>query len=197
MMLAVPKEVIEGAAARRAEEHRRKMKAKMLEDHEARKLLAGYTPTTKEMRAELEEAGFVPANEEMQMVLSTKFTKGLDNLKPAKNQTKSWLTLFKLADVDGSGNISYDELLSLIRNHLKLSKEDLSEWLVKALWVALDADSGGAISVQEFGRFMRLHDRQKRTVTVSKRTLPPPSRPAKGFHQRQAPIGLLVCLLRR
>ena len=181
MMLAVPKEVIEGVAARRAEEHRRKMKAKMLEDQEARKLLAGYTPTTKEMRAELEEAGFVPANEEMQMVLSTKFNEGLDNLKPAKNQTKSWLTLFKLADVDGSGNISYDELLSLIRNHLKLSKEDLSEWLVKALWVALDADSGGAISVQEFGRFMRLHDRQKRTVTVSKRTLPPPSRPAKGL----------------
>ena len=57
--------------------------------------------------------------------------------------------------------ISYEELKGMLREELKLKKKDLSDDELKALWKALDADLGGFVSADEFGRFMRLGEPDK------------------------------------
>ena len=52
--------------------------------------------------------------------------------------------------------ISYEELKGMLREELKLKKKDLSDEELKSLWKALDADLGGFVNTEEFGRFMRL-----------------------------------------
>ena len=178
MKLAAPPAVVTGAAAKRAEEHRRQIAEKALADLEARKLLAGYVPTTRDILNELEAADMPQFSEEDQLHMSIKYNDSLEHLKPAKGQTKSWLTLFKMVDVDDSGSISFDELVAITRNLLKLSKAEMPEVRIKALWVTLDVDGSNVISTQEFGRFMRKGNRQKRTTTskVKARDIPPPSK---------------------
>lgn len=66
-----------------------------------------------------------------------------------------WYLLFKAADTDQSGRISYTELKEIVRGPLQFSKAELPAPKLKALWKALDEDSSGWISAGEFGRFMR------------------------------------------
>ena len=49
----------------------------------------------------------------------------------------------------------------MIREELKLKKKDLPDDEVKALWLALDADLGGFVSADEFGKFMRKGEPEK------------------------------------
>ena len=74
--------------------------------------------------------------------------------------------------------------MSVVRNVLKLTSTDLSTQRIKALWIALDADSGGQISSNEFGRFMRLAQRAQ-SATSPKRQLPDASTLGRG---RAAPL---------
>ena len=69
-----------------------------------------------------------------------------------------WFRLFKLMDDDGSGRISYHELIGMIREELRLDAHDLPEGRVQAVWKALDSDSSGYIGAGEFGAFMRRAD---------------------------------------
>ena len=69
---------------------------------------------------------------------------------------RSWFCLFRDVDVDGSGAIAFDELRAMVRGELRVRESALSEARLKAVWVALDADGSGLISVGEFGQFMHL-----------------------------------------
>ena len=74
---------------------------------------------------------------------------------------REWFKLFKHMDDDGSGRISYKELAGMIREELKLSKADLKESKLQAVWRALDSDLSGFISAGEFGRFMRKGEKEQ------------------------------------
>lgn len=66
-----------------------------------------------------------------------------------------WYRLFKSVDRDGSGQISFDEFVVLLRQDLKLSGLGFEREAIKAAWVAMDEDGSGFISCGEFGKFMR------------------------------------------
>jgi len=70
-------------------------------------------------------------------------------------QARSWYKLFCHMDDDLSGKVSFNEFEDMIRNELHVSKEKVSEDMLKAVWRALDEDNSGQISCGEFGHFMR------------------------------------------
>ena len=67
---------------------------------------------------------------------------------------RGWFRLFKHMDDDGSGKVSFAEFEDLVRNELLLGGAELPEPSLKAVWVALDDDGSGFITVKEFGVFM-------------------------------------------
>ena len=76
-------------------------------------------------------------------------------LQDGVSRHESWFRLFKRMDDDGSGRVSYAELEELVRHELQLPPSQLPEHSLKAVWVALDEDGSGYITVREFGQFMR------------------------------------------
>ena len=56
---------------------------------------------------------------------------------------------------DGSEQISYAELASMVRQGLGLSLKELPERKLMAIWLALDQDNSGLISAGELGAFLR------------------------------------------
>ena len=82
----------------------------------------------------------------------------------------SWFKLFKHMDDDGSGKVAYVEFEGLVRHELQLTPKELPEAALKAVWVALDSDGSGHISVGEFGAFMRkgepVQDKARRTLPL-------------------------------
>jgi len=69
-----------------------------------------------------------------------------------------WYKVFKLVDVDGSGEIGYDEFFKIIRRPLPclaISVKEIPNEDLKGLWKAMDQDLSGSISAQEFMVFMR------------------------------------------
>ena len=67
----------------------------------------------------------------------------------------SWYRLFKSVDRDGSGQISFDEFVLMLRQDLRLANLGFNRDTIKATWATIDEDSSGFISCGEFGRFMR------------------------------------------
>ena len=64
-------------------------------------------------------------------------------------QTRTWYNLFKAADKDISGLISFAELESMLRGLLHMSHSELSDNDLRSLWRALDVDSSGHITSGE------------------------------------------------
>jgi len=58
--------------------------------------------------------------------------------------------------VDGSRRISYKELERLIRDELRVSKAELPEQRLHALWKVLDDNASGFVDAGELSRFMRI-----------------------------------------
>ena len=135
---------------------RQAAQAKMADQEAEAKKRAGYLTKTTEMRDHLAEHGVPPSSEEQQKKLSLKFNERLDVLNIGRAGARTWLTLFKDIDTNDGGTITYDEFTSVLRQKLKISKVDLPNVNLMALWVALDADAGDQISSTEFGRFMKL-----------------------------------------
>jgi len=176
MMLAAPARTTAGQANRRAEELRKANQAKAAAAQSEQMAINGMSVVSTTMiRKELELLGIGPADEEEQTALSAKLNARLAHMLPGKDRARSWLTLFKEIDVDGSGLITYDELVSVIRTKLKVPRADLAEVRIKSLWIALDADSGGQITSAEFGRFMQMHSRAEKQA---KKKLPEVKAPA-------------------
>ena len=67
-----------------------------------------------------------------------------------------WYRFFKEIDEDGSGRMMYDELVKMVRIHLRMPETQVSDRQLQEVWRALDQDNSGYINAGEFGRFMRL-----------------------------------------
>ena len=59
----------------------------------------------------------------------------------------SYFALFKAVDADGSGFVTYDELLDVVRRELQVGRSVISDDTLKALWCALDVDSSNQLQV--------------------------------------------------
>lgn len=106
-------------------------------------------------------------------------------------ETVCWFKLFRQVDADGSGLISYDEFVAMVRNDLKLSARALPESQMRVVWLALDTDGSGYLSSGEFGAFMRLGAPQSdRGVSSTQRRSPPrmPHHGAGSASSRGAPV---------
>jgi len=170
MMMAAPKRETLGAMDRRAMEVKKAKAEKVAAQEAVAMQINGMNVvTTAQITAELSELGVPPASDEEQELLSIKFNQRLMYMLPGKERARSWLTLFKEIDVDDSGLITYDELADAVRVRLKLSKSDLPDVRLKALWLALDNDGGGQIASSEFGRFMKMQERAMKAGTPPKR----------------------------
>jgi len=102
----------------------------------------------KDLNAKL--ASVSPASEEQQVIYSTMLNQRLHAIGQ-----DLWMRMFKIADADNSGRISFHEFSLLIRKYLRVPASALSEEDLQGLWRALDEDSSGYISCGEFGKFMR------------------------------------------
>jgi len=72
----------------------------------------------------------------------------------------NWYKVFNACDEDGSGNMDFEELVSVVRKSfpgLSLTPKQISDKTLKGLWTALDTDRSGLVDVREFMVFMRYH----------------------------------------
>ena len=86
--------------------------------------------------------------------LSERLNRQVARIEPVPSK-QCWYRVFKIMDDDGSGKITYSELLDLIRNSLEISTSEMSDADLKSVWVALDKDGSGFLTAGEFGAFMR------------------------------------------
>ena len=63
--------------------------------------------------------------------------------------------LFREADVDGRGEVTFDEFQIVVRKKLNLAPAEMSEARLRALWCALDADDSNAIRVDELAKLLK------------------------------------------
>ena len=84
--------------------------------------------------------------------MSLEFNRRMHKLFPG---SAAWYKLFKEMDDDGSGKITFSELLDMVRSELEFSKKDISDTALKRVWAALDDDRSGYLTSGEFGAFMR------------------------------------------
>ena len=64
-------------------------------------------------------------------------------------ESPSWFKMFRKVDGDGSGLISYDEFVEMVRGDLQLSAKVMPQARLQALWLALDTDGSGYLSSGE------------------------------------------------
>lgn len=142
--------------------------------------------STNDIKAELEAAGVpLPTDEEV-TELSRQFNGRL--AEAMRGKTGTWYTLFKEVDDDASGLITYDEMRTVVRKKLKMTKKDLSEQKLQALWCALDEDGSDHIAAVEFGRFMKRAARaDKSSKRASGRDLSPLKSPPRASPSKPLP----------
>ena len=94
---------------------------------------------TSEMRAELEAQGMALPGEEEMAEHSRQLNEWLEHLRFKRNKPASttWFNLYAEVDEDGSGFITYDEFVDVIRHKCEVRPRELSDDSLKALWVAL------------------------------------------------------------
>jgi hypothetical protein len=63
--------------------------------------------------------------------------------------------LFREADVDGSGEVTFDEFQLVVRKKLNHATAEMPGARLRALWCALDADDSNAIRVDEFAKLLK------------------------------------------
>ena len=84
------------------------------------------------------------------------FLKQLSILRPRGQDNISYYGLFKRMDEDGSGKVTFDEFLNLIRRGMNVDAEQMPYKTVAGLWKAIDEDNNGFVVAGEFCQFMRL-----------------------------------------
>eukprot|EP00913_Durusdinium_trenchii_P028664 g26880.t1 len=70
----------------------------------------------------------------------------------------NWFKIFNQIDADGSGNLSYDELVSCVRSSypcLRVSTNEVTDKELRGLWKALDSMGSIEVPVHRFMVFMR------------------------------------------
>lgn len=94
------------------------------------------------------------ANLETLDALSAQLNARLALLFPPPS-TPSWFKLFRLADEDDAGHISFGAFCLLLRTHLELPPRLLPQHEIRAAWRLLDPDGSGFLSRSAFGALMR------------------------------------------
>lgn len=121
---------------------------------------------TKEIRAELDAKG-IPLPEEQEVDdLSIKMFVWLEEYRynEGKTQSHSWVNLFKDFDADGSGYVTYDEFMDVIRHKLKVTAKMLPQDTIDALWCHLDADESNQVQADEMSKFFRRADSERKLL---------------------------------
>lgn len=124
------------------------------------KLDVSYAQPTREMREELQAQGVVLPSADEEVALSRQFNAWLEQMiydrnDKSKRHSQTWYNLFKQADLDDSGFITFDELREVVRQKLKKGPKVMSDQTLMALWCHLDLDDSNAIQMDEMGRFLR------------------------------------------
>lgn len=147
-------------------------KAKMQKDHSATKLVGAISgdrfnmnraidsQPTAEMRAELAKAGTpIPDGAELTNI-STEYHQYIADYRHLEGKAKAttWFNLFAEVDRDGSGDITFDELMTVTRQQLRIGPNKKSDAAIKALWCALDVDDSNMVVKDEMAAFFRLGD---------------------------------------
>ena len=84
-------------------------------------------------------------------------TEGAPTNDSAPEQRFNWFKMFNILDVDGSGRLGFEELESVMSgavSPLCTPRRCCRSEQIKALWKAIDADSSGDVTVDEFMGFM-------------------------------------------
>jgi len=108
---------------------------------------------TKALNSDLD--GVPVATESQVRSLSRKLNRAACRMYPDTRTQAAFFQLFQHMDKDKSGLVSYAEVQSMVRHHLKLSKQDLPEQELQATWRWMDEDGSGMIRSGEFNKLMR------------------------------------------
>lgn len=111
---------------------------------------------TIELRDQLDAKGVPPLDNDAVHGLSKMFNEHLAQTIPKDCVSKGWYHFFREMDDDDSGLLTYDEVVTLARKKLRLSKAEISDNTLQALWCWLDADDSDTVAGLEFSRFMAL-----------------------------------------
>lgn len=109
-----------------------------------------------EMKDDL--AAVEPAPPELLSKLAVAFHERLDHLYP--DNKGGWFKLFRILDRDSSGLVTFPEMLRMVRVELRMSERRLPMPTLMSVWAAIDVDSDGHITAAEFGKFMRVGERE-------------------------------------
>ena len=145
-----------------------------------------------ELRAEHPAGG---ANAEELVQFSMELNACLATISPDP-RARTWFALFRSMDYDGSGLISYYELVRMVRTQLKLKTDVMPVSRLQRIWLSLDKDGSGQLCAGEFGAFMRVGQTFTRVKGVAgagalKPTPPPPqgeSRLGEAAKRRRARV---------
>lgn len=151
------------ASRRRAAllEQKARTQRERLEAHAEHELHAeGFrsSESTQSIRDDLEARGIPPATDYEMKDFALSFGKWVKAYLPDAHQGIAWLKVFKEADNDASGLITFDEVRLVIRRTFKVKASEFSEDRIKVLWVALDYESSDAIEMVTFARFMKMQN---------------------------------------
>lgn len=98
-------------------------------------------------------ADVVMPSEEEVLALSKRFNAQLNTFDP---DARTFYSLFKFMDIDGSRRISFHELENLVRNSLRIQESELDQQKLYGLWKVLDENNSGFIDCGELSRFLRI-----------------------------------------
>lgn len=108
--------------------------------------------SSKDMRKMLQEAGVSEPDDDTITRYAHQFTDKLTEVYPDKDRSSAWFGLF---DTDDSGLITFEQLRTAVYKRLKMTRKEVGEDALKALWCALDPDDSDNMEVVEFSRFMQ------------------------------------------
>merc|ERR550514_1939932 len=113
---------------------------------------------TSEMRVELDEMEVAFPTDDELTTLSEKMNVWLEEDRElhGRGHSVTWFNLFAEVDQDGSGFITYDELLDVIRHKLHKGPKVMTENKIKALWCTLDKDDSNSVEKDEMATFFKL-----------------------------------------
>ena len=90
----------------------------------------------------------------------------------------NWFGLFKKYDQDGSGNLDFGEVKKVLRKDLKLTPFEVSEADIRVLWMLIDRDGSGLVTVGDRARLVVVSRRARARARFGSWTtlkpLPPP-----------------------
>lgn len=106
---------------------------------------------TAEMRKQL-AAQSIPIPSATELVsYSQKMNTWINDWRREQNKepSHSWFNLFKEVDNDGSGFVTFDELVTCVRRELKKGPDVISQNELMALWCAIDDDTNEQLHKDE------------------------------------------------